>query len=210
MLIDKPLDDLFRSRSHVRVLRTLDELPEGFSVSAREIARRADLSHPTASRALVSLVEHGVVGVRRTPRADLFGLQRDHVAATMLAVVFEWERGLREELLAFLRREIIDRTDSVAEAYLFGSAVRGAMTPKSDIDVAVLCAPAVVEKVTATMHDVGEAVRRRFGNPLSFVVGTADLDQLGRAGRNGYRLWRQIALEGRPILGASSRGHVRG
>jgi len=57
MRLDRPLDDLFERGSHVRVLRALHELPDGFRTSARELARRASVSHPTASRVLAALLD---------------------------------------------------------------------------------------------------------------------------------------------------------
>jgi predicted nucleotidyltransferase len=207
---DRPLDDLFESRSHVRVLRALDELPVGFPASARDIARRAGLSHPTASKVLASLVDQGVVEVRRAPRADAFERNREHVAAERLKALFEWEREIRNELVSFLRDEIMRIRDSVGAAILFGSAVRGEMTPTSDIDIAVFCEPETVEPVTAAMQEVGEAVRRRFGNRLSAVVAHAPLDQLLRSGRKGFRLWRQIAREGVPVFGSFEAGAAGG
>jgi predicted nucleotidyltransferase len=200
--LDRALNDLFQTRSHVRVLRALVELPVGFSTSARDVARRAGLSHPTASKVLASLVDQGVVEVKRAPRADAFELNRDHVAAERLRPLFEWERKLDEELVNFLRDEINRIRDPVSAAVLFGSAVRGEITPSSDIDIAVFCEPETVEPVTAAMEEVGEAVRRRFGNRLSTVVAPAPLDELLKSGRKGFRLWRQIAREGVPVIGS--------
>lgn len=202
MRLDGPLDDLFETRSHVRVLRALDQLPFGFPVSAREVARRAGVSHPTASTVLASLRDQGVVEVRRAPRADAFELNRDHAAAKRLRALFEWERKVREELVSFLRDEMKRIPDSISAAILFGSAVGAEMTPASDIDIAVFCEPDTVESVTAAMQEVGEAVRRRFGNRLSVVVAPAPLDQLLRSGRKGFRLWRRIAREGVPVIGS--------
>jgi len=210
MRIDKPLDDIFHGQSYIRALRALYELPEGFPASAREIGRRAGLSHPTASRVLASLADQGIVQVNRTNRADLYEIQQEHVASRRLKTLFDWERELQHELASFLRHEIMSRTDSVTGAFLFGSVVRGEMTATSDIDVAVVCDPDAVDQVLGVMEHLEEALRGRFGNRLSFVVGTADLDQLGKSGRKGYRLWRQIAVEGLPIIGPSKRGPVGG
>jgi DNA-binding transcriptional ArsR family regulator len=199
MRLDRPLDDLFESGSHVRVLRALHELPDGFRASAREVARRAGLSHPTASRVLAALLDQGLVSVSRGPRADAFALNPDHVAIPQLKNLFAWEHGLRDELLSFLRREIVARAD-VVQAFLFGSVVREEMSASSDIDIAVLCPPDRVDEVSAAMEEVGEAVRARFGNRVSFVVGADSLEHLSQPRRPGHRLWRQIAREGIPII----------
>lgn len=207
MRLDHPFDDLFRNRSHIRLLRVLHELPDGLSVSARELGRRAEVSHPTASRTLASLVELGIVRVRRTPRVDLFELNRGHVLIERIRDLFEWESRLPDEFLAFLGREI-EQIDGISAAFVFGTAARGQMTPTSDIDLAVLCAPEQAAVVQEALEDVAEIVRSRFGSRLNFVVGTARLEQLAKPGRSGHRLWERVAQEGIPLLNRKgARGH---
>src|ERR671918_566606 len=183
MRLDGPLDDLFKTRTHVRVLRALDQLPFGFPVSAREVARWGGVSHPTASTVLASLRDQGVVEVRRAPRADAFELNRDHAAAERLRALFEWERKVREELVSFLRDEVKRIPDSISAAILFGSAVGAEMTRASDIDIAVFCEPNTVESVTAAMQEVGEAGRDpRSDQWLGCCDGRARRAEIGRSG----------------------------
>lgn len=200
MRIDGPLDDLLRSRSHVRVLRALDELPRGLATSARELGRRAGVSHPTASSVLALLAQQGVVQMRRTPNADFFELNRSHVLVESITPLFDRERRLRKELVDFLRQQIEEHVASARAAFLFGSAARGEMTPASDIDIAIVVRPIEVEQVAAEMEQVVDAVRARFGNRLNYLVGTAPVDQLRQPRRRGHRLWVQIANEGIPIM----------
>jgi predicted nucleotidyltransferase len=201
MRLQTPLDDVFRSPSYVRVLRALHHLPAGLPASAREIARRAGVSHPTASQALASLAEQGVVARTRAPRASAFELRRTHTVVEKLTPLFDWEEGLQGELVALLRAEIQRRAPgTVTRAYLFGSAVEGGMTPMSDVDVAVLHAAGAGESVTAAMQEIGERVRERFGNRLSFILAAAPPDELQSSRRKGFRLLRQILRDGVPIL----------
>jgi predicted nucleotidyltransferase len=199
MRIDRPLDDAFRTRSHVRVLRALDELPAGFAVSARELARRAGISHPTASSVLASLAEQGAVARSMAPRADLFRLNEKHVLTERLRPLFAWERQLRDELVSVLRQEIRQHAAQVRAAYLFGSVARGEATATSDIDVAVRCSPDQADEVNEAMSEVAEVVRSRFGNRLNVIVGVSAA-QLRGADRRGRRLWDRIAREGIPII----------
>ncbi len=200
MRMDHPLDDFFRSRSHVRVLRALEQLPDGLAVSAREVARRSGLSHPTALSVLGSLTDQGIVLRRVAPRVDAFELNRQHVLAERLRVLFEWEGQLRGEFLGFLRKEIERKARTVAAAYLFGSATRGEMLLASDIDLAVVCSPAQAEEIEGAMGRVADAVRYRFGNRLSLIIGLSPVEQLGQAGRKGHRLWARILKEGIPVI----------
>lgn len=201
MRLQAPLDDLFAGPSHVRVLRALHGLPAGLPASAREIARRAGISHPTGSKVLASLAEQGVVIRRRAPRAPAFELSRAHTAVERLTPLFEWEERLRQELFDRLRGELLRRaSSSVAAAYLFGSAARGEMTHTSDIDVAVLHAPGATETVTTAMEEIGETVQQRFGNRLTFILTEATISELQESRGPGSRLWKQILREGIPIL----------
>lgn len=205
MRLDNPLDDLFRTRSHVRVLRALHELPDGLSVSAREVARRAGVSHPTASEALASLAEQGVVTARRSLRADDFELNGRHLLADQVRRLFESERGLREELIAFLKEAIDAHTDAVEAAFVFGSAARGEMEPRSDIDVALVCHSGAAQDVSSAMREVGDAVRGRFGNELNVVLAAGPLEELTKSYRPGNKLWRRILDEGILVLGSRAR-----
>lgn len=201
MRLDDPLNDVFQGSSHVRVLRALYHLPMGFAASAREIARRSGLSHPTASKVLSSLAEQGLVTRSRAPRAAAFELRRTHTAAEPLAALFDWESDLQKEVLSFLREEISRHAPSlVIAAYLYGSAVTGDMRSASDIDVAVLHAEGEGECVAAVMEEIGEKVRERFGNPLSVLLTDASVEELQRSRRTRSRLWREILREGLPIL----------
>ncbi len=200
MRLDRPFDDLFQGRSHVRVLRALEELPDGLAVSAREVARRSGLSHPTVLSVLASLRDQGVIVARRAPRADAFELNRRHVLVEKLIPVFAWERELPTEFLAFLREELRGHAKGVRAAFVFGSATQGGMTAASDVDVAVVAPPERVEEIEAAMGKVAEAVRWRFGNRLSVILGVCPVEQLARPGQKGSRLWARILREGIPVL----------
>jgi predicted nucleotidyltransferase/predicted transcriptional regulator len=201
MRLTDPLDDVFRSPSYVRVLRALHHLPVGLPASAREIARRAGVSHPTASKALASLTEQGLVTRTRAPRAHAFELRRTHTATQQLVTLFEWEGQLRQELISFLRTQIQQHAPgSVTAAFLFGSAAEGDMTSSSDIDVAILVAAGEAHRVTTAMERIAEDVRERFGNHLSVLLEDAPVEKLQKSGRKRHRLWRRILREGMPIL----------
>lgn len=203
MRLQAPMDDIFAGPSHVRVLRALYRLPAGLAASAREIARRAGVSHPTASKALASLAEQGILTRTRAPRSTAFELSRTHTAVERLTSLFDWEACLRQELIDHLRTEILQRAPrSVTAAYLFGSAAAGDMTPTSDIDLAVLHVPCTTEDVTTAMEEIGETVQQRFGNRLSIILSDTPIAELQRRRRPGSRLWEQILREGVPILDA--------
>ncbi|HSL81863.1 MAG TPA: nucleotidyltransferase domain-containing protein [Thermoanaerobaculia bacterium] len=206
MRLETPLDDIFRGPSHVRVLRALHQVSKGLSLSARAIARRAGVSHPTASKVLSSLTDQGLVARSRVPRGSFFRLRRTNTAVDVLRTLFDWEEGLMRELIDLLRSEI-DRhaPRTVTAVFLFGSAARGDMSPGSDIDVAVVHRADAAEEVALAMEEIGERVQERFGNRVSFVFADAPVKELQSSGREGARLWGKILQEGIPVFDTELR-----
>src|ERR1700694_1597145 len=102
MRLEQPLDDVFASSSHVRVLRALFALPSGMGRSGRDLARRGSVSHPRANQVLADLSEQGLVEVQRLPRTDLYRLNRHHALAKPLGELFELEPKLKFELLSLV------------------------------------------------------------------------------------------------------------
>jgi len=195
------LDDIFTGRSEVRVLRALDELPDGLAVSGRELARRSGLSHPTVSSVLAGLTEQGVVHARRALRGDAFELNRRHAVSERMRTLFDWERHLLREFVTFLEKQIRKKAPGISAAYLFGSAVRGEMTSASDVDLAVIVSnPADASGTSAALVEIAEAVRLRFGNRLDVSIGLSSIDELQRPRRPGHRLWATVAREGIPVV----------
>jgi predicted nucleotidyltransferase len=209
MRLSQPLDDLLHTKSYSRVLRAIEGLPAGIEASTREIARRAGVSHPTASGVLESLRRQGIVHVRRTLWADEFVLNERHVLTKPLRALFVMEQRLLQDVLDYLVREIRTRADWISRAYLFGSAARGDMQVDSDLDVAVICPPRKVPQAEKFLEDLSARTAERFGNRVHGVVGTRPIVDLARAGQPGYRLWKAIAKEGIDILG-STDGHQGG
>ena len=80
------------------------------------------------------LAGQGIVTSQRVGGADLYGLNRQHLAAPYIVAL----AGLRTELLAHIRAKLADWTIQPVFVALFGSAARGDMQPDSDIDLLVV------------------------------------------------------------------------
>ncbi|MDP9222606.1 MAG: MarR family transcriptional regulator [Actinomycetota bacterium] len=193
MRFDSPLDDVFLNRSHVRTLRALYHLPEGLPASGREIARRAGVTHPTALRALAVLAEAGLVTIARSSSGEGYELNRDHFFSDQIAGLYQADARVKGELVTYLARELLARTDKVEWATLFGSIAWGETTPTSDIDVAVSCAPAAVDEVENALTDLSDGTRRQFGNHVSPLINT-------RQQRSKSGIWKRIEEEGVPLI----------
>ena len=182
MRLDNSLDDLFATGSHVRVLRALDRLPEGLTVSGREIARRAGVSQPTAADVLRSLEAQGLLVVGRRLRAAFYRLNSRHVLTPAIRLLFARERTVRSELESVVADRVYGFKD-VTAAYLFGSAARGDMSAESDIDVAVQAKDDLPEEIGSL-----DEVHQRFGNRVSVI-------RLRARGASGLRA--SVKREGR-------------
>jgi predicted nucleotidyltransferase len=196
MRLDQPLNDIFASGTHVKLLRALCTLPAGVTVSARDVARRAGVSHPRASTVLTRLADEGVATVQRLPRTDLYGLNREHVLVEVLIQVFLRESQFKFELLSFVARELKRRRLPITQARVFGSAARGDTTSTSDVDLALVAPRESVSAVETAAQELAETVRKRFGMRLNVLVGSPTLGALTRTGRPGRKVWQAVEREG--------------
>lgn len=205
MLARRSLETILGSPGHLKVLRVLFQLPEGVTLSGRDIGRRAGLAHHRASAILEELSDVGIVLTQRAPRLALHGLNRDHVAHPPLSQLFEWEASADHLLLDYLSKQLA-KVKGVEAAFVYGSVAWGEPDIRSDIDILVL-APHHPEDVNDALERVGEEVRRRFGGRLEPQVVQMGQAQFARAARSGKRLWKQILNEGVQLVGtAGSRG----
>lgn len=201
MELDRPLDRVLETGTHVRVLRALAGLPVGFAASGREIARRAGTSHTTASRILHGLEDLRVVHLQRAGQADLYLLNEAHVLVPQIRALFEQEGGIRSQLLAYLRAELPPRIGQAEGAFLFGSAGRGGTHPESDIDVGVVAPVRPAAQLEPALAALSAAVRDRFGSELNVLV-----TRNGRGRQRRSKLWERIEVEGVQLLEARRRG----
>lgn len=203
MQLDEPLNDVFGSGSHVKLLRALFGLPSEIGVSGRDLSRRAGVSHPRANQVLADLAEQGFVTVQRLPRTDLYRVNRRHVLAEPLAKLFVLEPRLKFDLLSVVARELKRRELPVTEARIFGSAARGTMNTASDVDLALVAPARSVAAVEAAAQEIAETVRQRFGMRINVLVGSPSLDSLSKSRRAGQGVWQTIKREGIDVLAAT-------
>jgi DNA-binding transcriptional ArsR family regulator len=198
MRFEQPLDDAIGALSLVRILRTLALAPPELNLTGRGVARRAGISHPQASRSLRSLARQGLVVERRFGTYALYEFNRRHVLAGPLRMLFEFEEAVGEDLFTFLARAVAERSRHVRAALLFGDVVWGPQDRSGELELAVLCAPDRELDVEAAMVDLGDEVRRRYGNPLRVLV-----DSRKRAiecVRQNEGPWPRIARDGIPVF----------
>jgi predicted nucleotidyltransferase len=206
MRLTDAFDDVFASRGHLRVVRALHALPEGLEVSARDLARRADVVHNRTSEVLTGLTTVGLTRVHRAGRADLYQLNRQHVLYPGIHALFSQEAKVQTDLEQFLRRRL-SKLDHVREAFIFGSVARGESRAGSDIDLALVMPPTgPTSAEQAQIDQIARQVRERFGSELGLHVSSQPLAYRVK-GRVGRALWRRIAAEGVQLIpGRKGRG----
>ena len=178
----------------MRVLRALVDMPRGFAASARDIARRAGVAHTTAARVLRALATQRVVHLQPAGRADLYGLNDQHVLVEQLRTLFVVEARVRPSLVEYLRAELPRRLGPAEGVFLFGSARRGTTHAQSDIDVAIVGPKRAVEELEPGIAALATEVRERFGTELNILTGPS------RRHRGRARLWQRIEREGLQLL----------
>jgi hypothetical protein len=103
--------------------------------SGRELARHVGRGSPEGiRRAADRLVTEGIVLRRAAGSANLYRLNRSHLAAPWV----EGLAGLRAELIERLRDLLANWEEPPRVAVLFGSVARGSATASSDLDVLVI------------------------------------------------------------------------
>jgi predicted nucleotidyltransferase len=202
MRLEQPFNDIFASASHIRLLRALFGLPSGMARSGRDLARRAGVSHPRANQVLADLSAQGLAEVQRLPRTDLYRVNRHHAVAEALGELFELESKLKSDLLSLVAGELEVRHLPVKEARIFGSAARGDMASRSDLDLALITPRESVAAVEAAAQEIAEKVRQRFGTRLNVLVGAPSLERLSTGRQAGHGVWQMIEREGLDVFAA--------
>jgi predicted nucleotidyltransferase len=104
------------------------------ALTGREIQRRVGASQDGVRGALDRLTRQGVVRRERAGRANLYRLNRQHLAAPWI----EGLASLRLQLIERLRDTIRSWELEPIAAVLFGSAARGEAGRESDLDILVV------------------------------------------------------------------------
>lgn len=159
------------------VLAVLAGANEDFS--GRRIHRLLGFgSEPGVRKAAERLVDQGVVLRRQAGRANLYRLNRRHVAATGIEII----AASRSELLARLREAISVWPHPPACAVLFGSAARNQAGPDSDLDLLVVRDRSIAEdspQWTDQLVALGREATAWTGNDARIVE--LGEDELGEA-----------------------------
>ena len=147
------------------------------------------------------LVGQGIVNSRRAGKADLYSLNRQHLAAPHIVAL----AGLRQELLARIRAELAGWQEAPTFAALFGSAATGRMRPDSDIDLLVV-RPESVDVEGAEwrrqLENLSTGVTAWTGNDTRLLE--LDEDEVRRGLLGGERVLADVRDEGVVLYGEAA------
>lgn len=204
MDLESPISSVVPS-SHGRVLAVLARTTA--NLTGRRVAELVGpaISRRTVANALSFLADTGVVLVESHPPANLYRLNRDHVAATAI------------EALASLRTELIKRMGNAAASWdipaeavwLFGSFARGDGSVNSDIDVLVVHPDGMDPDDRAwsnQLADFATQVHSWSGNYCSIIEYSSS--EIGELGASGNQLYTELARDGIRLRSARSQPTV--
>jgi len=157
-----------------------------------------DVSRSGVQKALVALVDAGLVLVERYPPANLYRLNRRHLAAAAITEL----ATLRSRLITAIRDHLSTWDPAPWGAWLFGSAARSDGTASSDIDLLIVRPDSIDETNHAWSEQVdrlADDVSAWTGNPCAIVeYRRSELDE---ALRRDDRLIRDIRSDGIDLTG---------
>lgn len=138
-------------------------------LTGREVHRRARRGGIVGVRNVLSrLAEQGVVRMEVAGAANLYRLNREHIAAPVAASLLD----LRPEFLRRLRESIEGWEAQPLAAVLFGSVARGDATAASDVDLLIIRPLAVSDEGElwgAQIAALSESVMAWTGNIASIL-----------------------------------------
>ncbi len=203
MIIHRVFDEVFRSWSHVAVLRALLDTTTG--LSGNETARVAGMHPRSALKALSSLEILGIVCRQRGGRDHIFTLNRNHaLVRDAIIPMYEEERKFRERIFSVIVHVV---KKYVVSAVIFGSVARKEESAGSDLDLCCIVSiakdkDAVREKLNVASKDWNKT----FGIKIAPVILTTyELKKKSRT-----QLVKDLINDGIVIAGKSPKVILHG
>ncbi len=157
------LDDLFGSKSKVRILRLLFRYSER-EFTEREIARQIGMSQNTVNKTLGDLMKTNAMSYRKIGRANAYIVNKNSVLYPFLHKIFEDEKKIREDLIQLLK----DTASPFLSCTLFGSFAGEEEGYESDLDLLVIAEDK--KAAEAQLEELESDLLRRFNIPLSLIL----------------------------------------
>ncbi|MBI3125874.1 MAG: nucleotidyltransferase domain-containing protein [Ignavibacteriales bacterium] len=203
MILYRVMDEVFRSWSHVAVLRALIDRTNG--CTGNETARISGMHPRSAIKALGSLEELGIVNRQRGGRDHLFSLNRDHVLVKdLLMPLYKTEslfpHAITKEINSILKRHVIS-------AVIFGSVARREEKPQSDLDLCCIV-NSVRDKILVRelLNKKSKSMNAKYGIKIAPVFFTENEFKNKRQ----VQLIKEIISQGVLVVGKNPRTLIDG
>jgi predicted nucleotidyltransferase len=157
------LDEIFGSKSKVRILRLLFRYPER-EFTEREMARQIGMSQNTVNKALGDLMKTNTVSYRKIGRANAYMVNKSSVLFPFLKSIFENEKKVREDLIQMLKRD----TAPFLSCTLFGSFAKKEEDFGSDLDLIVIAKDK--DAASIQLERLESELLKYFNIPLSIIL----------------------------------------
>jgi DNA-binding transcriptional ArsR family regulator len=203
MIIHRVFDEVFRSWSHVAVLRTLLDTTSGHT--GNEVARISGMHPRSALKALTSLEELGIVRRQRGGRDHLFTLNREHfLVRDAILALYQSEKQFPDTLFVALAATL---KKSVVSAIVFGSVAKHEETPQSDLDLCCIVKTELQKNnVRETVNSQAVTLFQKFGVRLAPLLLT--VEELRQKSKTP--LVEDIVAHGRLIVGKNPKALLNG
>lgn len=205
MVLHRAFDEVFRSWSHVAVLRVLVDTTTGFS--GNETARMSGMTAKAALKALTTLENLGIVHRRRGGREHLFTLNREHsLVKDIILKLYHTERQFPEfvyEAVGMILKS------NVLSAIVFGSVVRQQETAASDLDVCcIVRSEQQKEAVREVLNNSAGELHSKFNIKVAPIVFT--VEEFRKRAQSKNPLVQGIIEQGRLLTGKQPKAILRG
>jgi predicted nucleotidyltransferase len=193
-----PLSEILGSVACVRTLRVL--MQHGGELSASILVLRTGLAKRSVQNALATLEAMGLIEVLGFTRGRLFRIDRTHPLFEALDRLFDVEAQRFDPILEAIRAAAA-RCSGLSAVWIYGSVARGEDRPRSDLDIAVVAAPAFFVEARDTMRDLlTESASRLAFRPSIVAIDTDDVRRLA-AERDPW--WNEITRDALTVVGDS-------
>lgn len=182
------MDNLFGSKSKVRLLRLLSKDPKR-AWTGRELAKALGMSPNSINISARELRDAGVIDFHRIGRSHAVRLRGDLKLAHSLETVFFQENLLWEDW----KGAVFGAVQAGAACALYGSTARGTARASSDIDIVV------VADSRRAAEEVASKVRAASASVMPLPLEIIALDRATARRRKKSPLFRGILKEGQPL-----------
>lgn len=169
-----------------------------------DIARRSRLALPSTRAALRRLLESDLLTAVGAGRSMVCALRPQHPLTPALVALFASERAQASVVLDAIRRAAAALFPPPLAVWLYGSVARGADTPSSDIDVALVSAQSDPTRPANALRDAIASELLGQEHRVSVVaLSPSDVAKLSRA---RTKFWRELERDAVVLSGDAPAG----